>query len=315
MGVSDTRFLFDEDDQSDSPAAAWDHDVSRRALDELFVLARQYKSSREYHDLLQFVARFRFYSPFNAMLVHAQMPGATFVAPPHRWARDYGRRIKAGQRPLVILQPKGPVMFVFDAIQTEPVDEHSRVPPQVDRPFEVLRGKIGSEFDRSIENAKRDGIEIAVQQAGSQSAGLIRTAQPGRNVRFNSGTRSEPRWETIPLRYELLLNANHSREAQYATLIHELAHLYCGHLGSPNTRWWPDRRGLRENECEFEAESVCYLVCARRGIENPSHKYLAGYVVANADTPAISLDCVMKTAGLIEQMGRGALKLRKKDEA
>ena len=33
-----------------------------------------------------FTARFRRYSPYNALLIHAQMPGATFVAPPSREA-------------------------------------------------------------------------------------------------------------------------------------------------------------------------------------------------------------------------------------
>jgi hypothetical protein len=52
-----------------SPAEAWDRTVARRALDELFSLARQYKSSKAYRELLDFVARCRFYSPFNAVLI------------------------------------------------------------------------------------------------------------------------------------------------------------------------------------------------------------------------------------------------------
>jgi hypothetical protein len=44
-----------------------DEDVTRRALDELFSLTRQYKSTRAYHELLEFITRFRFYAPNNAM--------------------------------------------------------------------------------------------------------------------------------------------------------------------------------------------------------------------------------------------------------
>lgn len=55
---------------------------------------------------------------------------------------------------------------------------------------------------------------------------------------------------------------------------------------------------------------MCYLVCSRLGIENPSEEYLSGYLKANAEIPKISLDCVMKAAGLIEQMGREKLKAR-----
>ena len=86
----------------------FDEGSTRRALDELFSLTQQYRSMDAYDGLLRFVARFRFYAPYNAMLVHVQMPGARYVAPPHRWLQEHGRKIKPGARPLVILQPMGP---------------------------------------------------------------------------------------------------------------------------------------------------------------------------------------------------------------
>lgn len=294
-----------------SPASEWERDVARRSLDELFSLARQYKSSKEYHKLLQFVARFRFYAPYNAMLVYIQMTGARFVGPPHRWLRDYGRLIKPGARPLVILQPMGPVMFVFDVNDTEPMENAPQLPHEVDRPFEVLGGSVRWELEMTIENAKRDGVKVVEHKAGSQSAGVIQIARPGNHLQVQVKQRPVPEYAQVPLRYDLLLNSSHSPEAKYATLVHELAHLYCGHL-SPDNRWWPDRRGLGYDVREFEAESVCYLVCSRLGIDNPSAEYLSNYIKANIDTPPISLDCVMKTAGLIERMGREKLPLRKK---
>jgi hypothetical protein len=120
----------------------------------------------------------------------------------------------------------------------------------------------------------------------------------------------------VPLRFKLILNSNHSIETKYATLVPELAHLYCGHLGTPNEKWWPERRGLLHEVQEFEAESICHLVCRRLGVENPSKEYLANYLKNNekGNVPAISLECVMKSAGLIEQMGRGRLKPRKERE-
>jgi hypothetical protein len=88
-------------------------------------------------------------------------------------------------------------------------------------------------------------------------------------------------------------------------------HLYCGHLGTPNGRWWPDRQNLSLAVREFEAESVCYLVCARLGIDTASDEYLAGYVRRCRTTPPISLDRVMKSVWLLEQMGWASLGLRK----
>ena len=46
-----------------------------RALDDLLARTLTFKSSKAYFELMQFVAKFRWYSPFNAMLVRIQMPG------------------------------------------------------------------------------------------------------------------------------------------------------------------------------------------------------------------------------------------------
>jgi hypothetical protein len=297
-----------------TPADAWQQDATKRALDELFSLTTQYRSSKAYHELMQFVARFRFYSPFNAMLVHVQMPGARFVAPPHRWLDLYGRRIRPGARPLVILQPMGPVMFVFDVSDTEPTENASRLPPEVENPFEVRKGVVGGRLESLVENAKRDGVRVTEAHEGSQSAGSIRFVgwKVRQTQRFQSGLdgHRRPVFLDIPVRYDLLANVDLSREAQYATIVHELAHLYCGHLGTPDDRWWPDRRGLSHDVLEVEAESVTYLVCTRAGLDNPSEQYLAGYVGRQEQVPSISLECVMKAAGLIEQMSRERMEPR-----
>jgi len=300
------------------PAEAWDQDAAKRALDELFTFTFQYKDSKAYQELMQFVARFRFYSPFNAMLVHIQMSGAKFVAPPHRWLRDYGRRIKPGARPLVILQPMGPVMFVFDVKDTEPTKDAQPLPPEVEKPFEVRKGHVGKGLETVIENSKRDGLRITKSHEGSQSAGSIR--QVAKDVqatqKFQAGMDKyrNPVYIDMPVKYDLVVNTKLSRESQFATIVHELAHLYCGHLGTPNNKWWPDRRGLKQVAEEFEAESVAYLVCTRSGIDNPSKQYLSGHVGREEQAPSISLECVIKSAGLIETMSRKKMKPRKRSK-
>jgi len=280
---------------------------ARRALDDLFSVARRYNSSAAYFELMQFIGRFRFYSPFNAMLIHTQMAGARFVATPSRWRDDFSREVKAGARPIVILQPMGPVLFVIDVAETEAMPGAPSLPPEVECPFEVRQGRITSELATTIENAKRDGIRVSERAHGSQRAGSIQYAPTIETLDVVIGTAVQ----RVPLRYELLLNTNLSAESQYATLAHELGHLYCGHLGSPNSKWWPDRQGLPIEIREFEAESACYLVCTRLGIENPSAQYLSGYVKKYESTPPISLDAVLKSALLIEKMGQGRLGLRK----
>ncbi len=302
--MNDQLLMFDK------PIDTWDRDAAKGALDELFTAARQYKSGKEYWELLQFISRFHSYSIFNNVLIHFQMPGATYIATPLRWKRDYHRRIRLGARPLVIMKPMGPVMFVYDVSDTEPEDGAPPLPAEVTDPFTVKQGYIRSELEKTIKNAKRDGIDVTRQDAGSQKAGSIQTAQPGQNIKFQVREKPQPEYETVPLRYGVLLNGKHSKETQYATLVHELAHLYCGHLGTSNVRYWPDRRGLSDAACELEAESVCYLVCQRLGIENPSEKYLSQYTKDEAKTNSISLDLVIKSATLIEQMGREKMTLR-----
>lgn len=317
MNLLDFVSKHDEQEQhGPTPAELWGGDVIRHALDELVNLAHQYTSSKSYRELIEFVSRFRFYSPYNAMLIHIQRPGAKFVAPAHRWIWQYGRTIRPEAHPLVILQPMGPVMFVFDVDDTEPGEDARPLPREVEKPFEVRGGKVGKELGRTIENAKRDGIRIMVKKEGSQSAGSIskqdeKILPPPLLSQTGTNRDGGPIYTGLPVRYNLILNSALSPEAIYATMVHELTHLYAGHLGTPNKKWWPDRRGLAEAVKEFEAESVTYLLCKRLGIDNPSDQYLSGYVNQGQGVPPISLECIMKAAGLIEKMGQERLKLRK----
>ena len=50
---------------ADCPAGPLKPVSVQTALDELFTLARKYNSSEAYLELIRFVGRFRFYSPFN----------------------------------------------------------------------------------------------------------------------------------------------------------------------------------------------------------------------------------------------------------
>jgi len=276
-----------------------DANNSKKALDELFSLTSLYRKKRSFVELMDFISKFPSYSPFNAMLIHVQKPGAHFVAPAHRWQRQYGRTIKEGARPLVILQPMGPVLFVFDAADTE----GKPLPDDVINPFAVGGKKIGIKYKKTLENVIRDGIETHNASMGSQQAGSIRIHHTHTSQWFKN--------EPVPVRYSLELKQEASNEENYATLAHELGHLYCGHLGTPNPKWWPSRAGMTHQIQEIEAESAAHLVCSRFGLKNPSEKYLAGYIDPDADMPPINLECIMKAAGLIERMAKLSLPLRK----
>ncbi len=280
-------------------AERWDRDAAKRGLDELFLRAKCFGTSKDYGELLGFIARFRWYSPFNAMLVYVQKRGARFVLTASSWGSRYGRQIKPGAQPLVILQPMGPVMFVFDVSDTE----GPPLPRLVEDPFGVPGGSVGSRLKTLVLNSARDGIRVTLVPHGSQGAGCIQTRAIANTG--SGGVYLTFRETRTPVRYDVILDQNHTPEAQFATLVHELGHLYCGHIGTPDPRWWPDRRGLPKSVAELEAESVAYMVCQRQGVAVPSESYLYGYLAQHDEMPPMSLDRVVKAAGLIEDMSVG----------
>ena len=115
----------------------------------------------------------------------------------------------------------------------------------------------------------------------------------------------------IKIIYEIVVNKNHPKETKFATVLHELGHLFCGHIGSPYKKWWKERTMLSKNEKEFEAESICWLVCERLNIHNPSAEYLSNYVDKNNKIPNVSIDTILKSTNMIENMLRSTIAIKK----
>lgn len=286
-------------------------DDVKRSIDDLVTQAHRYRTSGEFRELLDFMARFRRHKPFNGLLIHAQRPGARFVAPAHRWHDTFQRRIKPGQTPLVALQPFGPVMFVYDVSQTEPLGD-STLPDDFAHAFAMppMQGA-GQALPRVVENAKVDGVRVARGPAGALTAGCIRTVRyrQSQPVVIDRRTQATIR---VPVRYEAVVDDAFTDSEVYATLTHELGHLYCGHLGTPDKAWWPDRRRVPQGVAEFEAETVAYLACQRVDAQARMPAYLDGYLDANHQVPeGISLDVVTKAAGMVIDLAETWLKPRK----
>ena len=297
---------------SQGEKAGIDAEAAKNAVDELLTLTSQYRLSNAYHELLKFMVRFPWYSPFNAMLVNVQMPGATFVASPSRWLERYKRRVKAGAQPLVILQPRGPVMFVFDVSDTEPEEGAPELPPEVLSPFGTGRQRSTTAsglLNQLVQNAVRDGVRVGWSRRGSQGAGSIRPAKGSASQTFTWGVR-KPQTMQVPVRYDVVIGSDLSKDAQVSTMVHELAHLYCGHIGTPDKKRWPNRSSLPLNAKEIEAESIAYIVCGRAGIPCKSEEYLEGYARKKEDTASISLERVTVVSRLIEDMSTKGLKPR-----
>lgn len=247
------RLDFDADllDELGGPVATdFTEDSAKASVDALLASASRYASPAEYRALVSFIGRLPRYSPFNRMLVHIQDPGARYVATASRWRSEFGRGISPDARPIIVLQPRGPVLVVFDVRHTEAVvPDRPQVPTSASDPIAIgylaPSAEIERRWERITHNATRDGIRIVAADHGGHSGGPT-TPRPGSGILLTRSGRSRGAARTseqFPLRYDVLVNRNLALRDRYATLVHELAHIYCGHLGSPNEQYWPSRPG------------------------------------------------------------------------
>ena len=261
------------------------------ALDQMFRSAHNYRTSRQFADLLKFLARFTDYSPYNCFLLHVQNPESTFVATAARWKKQFHREIKPKARPLLILAPHGPVIFVYDYADTEGKDI---LPEYLQNPFATFGNITPRVFYNTLDGARRLNIALTKPELSLVHAGTA--------IRLSHTLRANLE---LPddIRYLIEINENLPLTSQYATLVHELGHIFSGHLGKIDDDPWPDRLGLGKSQVELEAESIAYLVCMRQRIQTKSVEYLARFAELEKPLEQFSLDTVLKVAGKIEKMG------------
>lgn len=268
--------------------------AARAGLDQLLTEARLYTSSSSYRELMEFVARFRSFAPFNAMLLHIQKPGLTYAASAADWRDRFERYPKQSARPLLILWPFGPVALVYDIQDTEgeAVPEDATMFP--------ARGTVTDEdIAGHIRLLCKHGISTTRIDAGAAIAGSIRVI-------------SRPKDPKKASSYLLTINHNHDAPKQFVTIAHELAHLFLGHLGADNNLKIPDRLGCCSEQREVEAESVAWLVAERNGVKAKSETYLR-YFVEKA--PEIDIYTLLRATGRIEEILGLSEYARKKGKA
>lgn len=258
--------------------------TARSLLDQLLSDSRLYRQSKDYKALLAFVVRLRNFAPFNAMLLQVQKPGLSYAASAFDWRQRFGRSPKEGARPLLILWPFGPVALVYDVMDTD-----GKPLPQDVASF-FARGDIDemklSSFQPLLE---KRGIEWRWADAGDKNAGYIRVVQRACN-------------DTEATRYRILINRNHAPAVKFATLAHELGHLFLGHLGADRKLDIPARGSLDRSQRELEAESVAYLVCERNGVKSKSQTYLSTFLDGNTTIDHLDVYQVMRGAGQVETL-------------
>lgn len=276
---------------SENNTVQTDYIQDKFTLDALFKRAYSYRNSKEFFRFINFITRFNHYSRYNTMLVYAQNRAVTFFGGEGYWRKKFNRTIKEDARPYVIMAPGGPVMMVYDIFETE--GEFS--PKQLledglgRRPFEVKGHFIPATMHKALESAFSLGIQVKFKPLSYFNGGYVTTIFSGK--------------------LEINLNEYAPPAEQFATLLHELAHLFLGHTGhtglylqnKPRPITLPHRKLSKAAE-ELEAETVSYLIMYKLGLETRSAEYIAGYINSNEILLEINYEIIIKTADKIEQL-------------
>jgi len=271
-----------------------DQELEWNAVDELCRASKRYRHSQPYMELLQFISRFPNYSPFNCFLLHTQNPSLSYVATAKTWFRKFKRRPGFDARPLVILAPMGPIRFVFDINDTEGYP----VPAAMLQPARPKSGQLAKIFDNTVFNGTIQGISVVethLDRAAGDTATII---TPGLRKKYKDLDLSKD------AHYLIHLDKLHSLEDKYASLVYELGHIFCGHLGIDSNAWWSERRGLDVSGEALEAESVAFLNCQRFGLKRNAENYLGDYIPKALQLPTFSLNAILQAVSYIENMGK-----------
>jgi hypothetical protein len=234
----------------------------RKSIDRLVRHLLDSGAVSSVEDLLDQVSSIPGRKLFNALLAIAQMPHATLLHSDRVWEERWGRRVKPGQRPLVLLFPFGPVEFVYDVSQTEPTEDATPLPFDA-TPFAMESVAVAADAMATLVKAVKPlGVRVVDARQGVALAGHVQRVTDAGTLTLPSGGPVKPPRE-VRVRWLVQLNSSHSPTEQLATMAHELGHLFCGHVGADQGDDWPSRELPDRVQREFEAESVARLVFRR----------------------------------------------------
>ncbi|GMA33179.1 ImmA/IrrE family metallo-endopeptidase [Litorihabitans aurantiacus] len=239
----------------------------RQRLLQLAVQAREFAKEPSVPDVMrsawQFWPRFAIY---NGLLIVSQRPSATHVESPETWRTRYGMVPLPHEQPLLLLHQGGPLGFVFDASQVEPGPEPGTHRYEAEQPFARPAFADAPQVVATlVEAVKARGVRVVQHGLGVVRGGHVMATSSGAVQEVTTGRRP-PVVEQVPVSFDVSLNSRLPPTEQLATLVHELGHLYCGHLGPDpalertGQGLWLEREGLehaqREAEADFVAETV-----------------------------------------------------------
>ena len=271
-------------------------------------------------NFVDFAHRVKSLAPFNMLMVYIQRPGASAVASRREWAA-LGQTVLPDAIPIVLLHPMGPIRYVFEASDT--------VPPRVQNPEMDPLAATG-QFNRAhldnlvagLRKARERGLFVDVVKAdlGEKYSGSIVQAglfapqdENAPLMAAIDGRANIERSSDEGVHWRIRLNRRLEPAQSYATLVHELGHLFCGHLGrfdQNNPRadeyGWPDRSSLPLSVKEIEAELVAWHMCDRLGLVTGAPLYLRPHLHSAMNSGVLKqldLDRVIRAIARVWQYG------------
>lgn len=286
-------------------------------LDELFQNVKQYRSSSQYRALLKACRKFRNLAPYNAMLVSMQRPGANYVLNASDWKNRFNRWIKPNARPIIVLVPFGPVDYLFEISDTYPLNEYEMGDEDIlsvlGEPYKTRNEVSDSDLKQLKDNCAFHGISLDMNLRAGAGYGAriecVKGYKPQIEIKLSCQ-------EKIIEKASYILSVNEKAEngERFASIVHELGHLFCYHLQAPYMWNGWECRHLHHSTEEFEAESVSWLICEKLNIGNPSERYLNNYLDNNGDIPAgVSVERIFQAFNEVWKMVRPNHKMTYKD--
>ena len=273
----------------------------KHTIDDLFHRSLKFKNSMEYIHFFRFIGKIFHYSHYNAMLVYSQNPEVQYFGTRGFWKKTFYRTVNENARPYVIIVPFGPAALAYDVRET-----CGELPPEE---F-INKGFNGELFETG--GYLPEEMYYEIKKELEEYKIIVEDAPMPVN---QAGITDDYSLEKIHIKISKRL----SPEQKFATLIHELAHNFLGHMeqkvltkksvytkgpnkGKPKieTISIPGRLVKSEDLREIEAETVSYVICCRWNLEHDAERYLSAHVTEE-NIKQISPELIISVADDIER--------------
>ena len=258
--------------------------------------------SDAWRDMLKTAAKFTQYSLSNLMLVANQRPDATRVAGFRTW-QSLGRQVRKGEKGIAILapvtyRPKNDDAAPDDATPTPSGTDTTPADPTKPAKPRARRFKAAHVFDVSQTDGDPlpdVGPTLLTGQAPDGLWDALAAQVTAHGYTLERGPCGGANGYTDPRAMVVRVRDDVDDAQAVKTLAHELAHIECGHVTDLAT--YVTCRG----QCETEAESIAYVVCAAHGLVTDSYSfgYIAGWSGGDVDKVRAAATTVVKAARTI----------------